>query len=261
MCVCSRASGSKLDVSWALVQREAKNMLNNEAELRLSLTGGSLPNRVVHPPSVSIRREAAPDSSVIVENLVSASVGLELIEEDSFLFPDTDTVSSIFKTFGPIQRVVKLTDSPLSVLIQFEHPVSATALVNANGLQLGDRVLKTRPFAAPMTPGAFDPFAEASRRWLDEAAYKTGPVLPQTPQSLPPRGTRLSADSVPFVPNSKADESPLAHAGKMVGKMKAALANHVISLDSDSSDSGKESEHSDAGCDKVATQIAAEEKA
>lgn len=74
--MCSRVSGSKLDVSWALVQREAKNMLNNEAELRLSLTGGSLPNRVVHPPSVSIRREAAPDSSVIVENLVSASVGL-----------------------------------------------------------------------------------------------------------------------------------------------------------------------------------------
>lgn len=156
---------------------------------------------------------------------------------------------------------MKLTDSPLSVLIQFEHAVSATALVNANGLQLGDRVLKTRPFAAPMTPGAFDPFAEASRRWLDEAGYKVGPVLPQTPQSMPPRGTRLSADSVPFVPNSKADESPLAHVGKMVGKMKAALANHVISLDSDSSDSGKESEHSDVGCDQVSAQTVVAEKA
>lgn len=156
---------------------------------------------------------------------------------------------------------MKLTDSPLSVLIQFEHAVSATALVNANGLQLGDRVLKTRPFAAPMTPGAFDPFAEASRRWLDEAGYKVGPVLPQTPQSMPPRGTRLSADSVPFVPNSKADESPLAHVGKMVGKMKAALANHVISLDSDSSDSGKESEHSDVGCDQASAQTVVAEKA
>lgn len=145
------------------------------------------------------------------------------------------------------------------MLIQFEHAVSATGLINANGLQLGDRVLKTRPFASPPTPGGFDPFAEAGRHWLDEAVYKAGCSIPQTPQSLPPRATRLSADSVPFVPNSRADESPLAHAGKMVGKMKAALANHVISLDSDSSDSGKESDQSVPS--RGMTKAAVEEKA
>ncbi|KLT38673.1 hypothetical protein CC85DRAFT_314297 [Cutaneotrichosporon oleaginosum] len=55
--------GSKLDVSWALVQREAKNMLNS-----------SLPNRVAHPPTVSNRHEPQPESTVLVENLVGISI-------------------------------------------------------------------------------------------------------------------------------------------------------------------------------------------
>ncbi|KAL1412615.1 hypothetical protein Q8F55_000362 [Vanrija albida] len=160
--------GMKLDVSWALVQREAKNMPQN-----------TLPNRVIHPPSAPLRtREPAIETTVIVENL------------DGKFFPDTETVASIFQPFGPIARVIRLSESPFSVAIQFEHAISSVALISANGLQLGDRILQTRPFASDMNSN-FNPFSDFSH----DAKGRLSP--------LPPRHTRLNADSQPFIPTVK----------------------------------------------------------
>lgn len=142
------------------------------------------------------------------------------------LFPDAETIGSIFRSFGPIVRVVKLSQAPLSVLIQFEHAGSAASLINANGLRLGDRILVTRSLTAASSPSttlvdspinnnhfmsasgmtrassppnlnSFDPFGE-NVNWTDQGGRIR---LPITPQSLSRRPTRLNAESQPFIPS------------------------------------------------------------
>ncbi len=110
----------------------------------------------------------------------------------------------------------------MSALIQFDHNISAHALANADGLQLGERTLKTRVFNDGQPSGAnFDPFAENfGNHWLDEVLKRSGvrgavnteASAPGTPrsQSVSQRTVRLSADSRPFVPSTlkKLDLSP-----------------------------------------------------
>ncbi|BEJ14728.1 hypothetical protein CspHIS471_0404950 [Cutaneotrichosporon sp. HIS471] len=172
------------------------------------MLNSSLPNRVVHPPTVSNRRDPQPEYTVLVENL------------DPFSFPDPETITAIFSnTFGPISRVIKISD--MSALIQFDHNISAHALANANGLQLGDRTLKAHVLDNGQVSGPnFDPFADNfGNHWLDEvlkqsqvtSGANTESSIPGTPLSqtassrtvsAPSRTVRLSADSRPFVPST-----------------------------------------------------------
>ncbi|WVF68344.1 hypothetical protein IAT40_003109 [Kwoniella sp. CBS 6097] len=179
--------GKRIDVSWALVQRETKNIGQGAY--------GALPNRVIHPPSASARREPPSECSVIVEHL------------SSFFFPNAGTVRDVFSHFGPVSRVTILSTSPLQALIQFEHEVSATALLNANGLSIGGRSVLTRPYVTSvLTPTdsresssssriTFDPFgnnSDLSQRFSSLNMIST-PLGSLTP-------TVLNAESEPFVP-------------------------------------------------------------
>jgi hypothetical protein len=115
----------------------------------------------------------------------------------------------------------------MSALIQFDHNISAHALANADGLQLGERTLKTRVFNDGQPSGAnFDPFAENfGNHWLDEVLKRSGvrgavnteASAPGTPrsQSVSQRTVRLSADSRPFVPSTlkKLDLTPRSPEG------------------------------------------------
>lgn len=133
-----------------------------------------MPNRVVHPPQAS-RREPVPECCVIVENLVS--VACDTIHsrlttlQDPTLFPGVEPVNALFEIFGAIHRASKLSNT--SYLIQFDTADSATHLVKANGLHLGDRhVMVRRLFsangpAAATAAASFDPF-------VDDTATRTG---------------------------------------------------------------------------------------
>lgn len=104
-------------------------------------------------------------------------------------------MASIFQPFGPIARVMRVSDSPFSVVIQFEHAISAVALISANGLQLGDRILQTRPFSSDSNSN-FNPFSDLG--YDVKGRPMAGRLSP-----LPPRHTRLNADSQPFIPMFK----------------------------------------------------------
>ncbi|GMK59361.1 hypothetical protein CspeluHIS016_0703760 [Cutaneotrichosporon spelunceum] len=228
--------GSKLDVSWALVQREAKNTVNS-----------SLPNRVVHPPTVSNRRDPQPECTVLVENL------------DPFSFPDSETITAIFsRTFGSINRVIKISD--MSALIQFDNSISAHALASANGLQLGERTLRTQVLNNGQVSGPnFDPFTDTfCNYWLDElinqsqanSGPNTGSPMPVTPPSqtassrtAPSRTVRLSAKSRPFVPSTLKKKLDLAAGppGSPTCKEGAAMAPSSAPSDSSSNMSRRSS--------------------
>ncbi|WOO82113.1 Polyadenylate-binding protein, cytoplasmic and nuclear [Vanrija pseudolonga] len=219
--------GMKLDVSWALVQREAKNMPQSKLQhLATVLTLDTLPNRVIHPPTSPQRvRESVTDSTVIVENL------------DAKFFPDTETVAAIFQPFGPIARVMRLSDSPFSVAIQFEHAISAVALISANGLQLGDRILQTRPFSAD-TNSNFNPFSDLG--YDVKGRPMAGRLSP-----LPPRHTRLNADSQPFIPTFKPAAAEVlkssAFSSVLATIQKGSSSNLSSDLDRDSQSSSPHS--------------------
>ncbi|OCF34381.1 hypothetical protein I316_03895 [Kwoniella heveanensis BCC8398] len=179
--------GKRIDVSWALVQRETKNIGQS--------IYGAFPNRVIHPPSASARREPPRECSVVVENL------------SSFYFPNAGTVRDVFAHFGPVSRVTILSTSPLQALIQFEHEVSATALLNANGLSIGGRSIITRPYgSSALTPTSSRESSSATRINFDP--FKISSDLPERLSKLsmlstPSRTlttTSLNAESEPFVP-------------------------------------------------------------
>ncbi|CAD6565083.1 MAG: hypothetical protein TREMPRED_000809 [Tremellales sp. Tagirdzhanova-0007] len=163
----------EIDVSWALVQREAKHSRSNML--------GALPNRVIHPPAMPTRWEFSIDSSVIVDNL------------DTSFFPDAGAIRDIFSPFGPILRVSVLRHDPLQVLIQFEHSVSAVALIKSNGMSLAGRPILTRS-VTPLTPATppihFDPFGQDLPRTPTQDLNRLIPGLHQM---------KLTADSRPFV--------------------------------------------------------------
>nr|XP_031858299.1 uncharacterized protein CI109_006270 [Kwoniella shandongensis]KAA5525371.1 hypothetical protein CI109_006270 [Kwoniella shandongensis] len=182
----SWVDGFQIDVSWALVQREGKQYGSHAY--------GSLPNRVIHPPSMPVRREMSDDCSVIVENL------------DEKYFPNAGTIREIFSHFGPVTRVTVLSMSPFQALIQFEHEVSAMALLNADGLSLGGRPITTRRYrtstpASSSPPSGritFDPFGP------DLCSRFTGLNF-----NLKSSSNHLNADSEPFVPLAwKANNTP-----------------------------------------------------
>lgn len=63
--------GYKIDISWALVQRETRHFKgSSNVVIDLKKGYGAYPNRVIHPPAIPSRRDPAPDCSVFVENLV-----------------------------------------------------------------------------------------------------------------------------------------------------------------------------------------------
>lgn len=77
-------SNARMDVSWALVQREARNFGSGELTgqtfqiFETDFSGvGAMPNRVIHPPINPVRREimsVGQDAAVIAEGLVSTPV-------------------------------------------------------------------------------------------------------------------------------------------------------------------------------------------
>lgn len=106
--------------------------------------------------------------------------------------------------------------------IHFEHPISALALTNSNGLQLGHRPLSTRPIDANSVtnsaannsvqqPSNFDPFSDtAPTSWLDNLLRNPAGSQAVSAMSTPPSassGARLNAESRPFVPGVKVASS------------------------------------------------------
>ncbi|OXG29559.1 hypothetical protein C367_02005 [Cryptococcus neoformans Ze90-1] len=144
--------GFKMDVSWALVQREAKHFGSSNI----------MPNRVVHPPTVPIRRESVEEGTVVVDNL------------DSAYFPDSASIRDIFNHFGPVSRVNILSSNPFKILIQFDHAVSATALVAANGLNLGGRPLVARRYVGAIN--TLVPTLNSATAGLPQSTPMTMPV-------------------------------------------------------------------------------------
>ncbi|ADV21458.1 hypothetical protein CNBI0300 [Cryptococcus gattii WM276] len=185
---CTWHAGFKLDVSWALIQREAKHFGPSNI----------MPNRVVHPPTVSIRRESMEECTVVVDNL------------DPTYFPDSASTRDIFNHFGPVSRTHILSSNPFKILIQFDHAVSATALVAANGLNLGGRPLVARRYV-----GAINCTLNSANAKMPQSASMTMPVArtafdPFGQQLGPPQHQAQShvQHSVPFPLNDLA--SPLS---------------------------------------------------
>lgn len=152
--------------------------------------------------------------------------------------------------FGPIHRVVKLADS--SVLIQFENVISATSIVAANGLKLGNRVLAARPLCGSgPAVSTFDPFLDGSASWMDDI-HKKHQQLPITPQSS--FGvTRLNAQSQPFVPNfskSSVESKTLANF-KMSTPPKSPSPNEQLRSKMDSMSMSRLSDRSHATSEAV----------
>ena len=72
-------SGTRVDVSWALVQRNAKDFISrqlrwvlhsDEADTSLG-SNGAFPNRVIHPPPAPVSHDISTDNCVVMEGLVS----------------------------------------------------------------------------------------------------------------------------------------------------------------------------------------------
>ncbi|WVQ66209.1 uncharacterized protein L199_004388 [Kwoniella botswanensis] len=204
--------GFKIDVSWALVQRDSKNF-------------GS----IIHPPSVPTRRELSDDSAVLVENL------------DPAYFPNAGAVREIFSTFGPVQRVTIISVTPFQAVINFEHEVSATALINANGLSLGGRPVVTRRYTKPpfaiaspsreaTSPGrlTFDPFGTDITNRLANLQVN-GPIESSN-------ATSLNANSAPFVPlpysNARWLSSSSTNGNHMISQVESPKTIHDESSDS-----------------------------
>ncbi|WRT69856.1 uncharacterized protein IL334_006847 [Kwoniella shivajii] len=169
--------GFKIDVSWAIVQREARNI-----------------GQIVHPPALPARRELSEECAVLVENL------------DPEYFPNAGAIRDIFNAFGPVARVSIVSVTPLHAVIHFDHEVSATALLNANGLSLGGRPVHTRRYIRPalqsvgphrreiLSSGqfSFDPFCtDYGNRFSNFNMLGSSGSL---------TSTSLNANSEPFVP-------------------------------------------------------------
>ncbi|OCF73367.1 hypothetical protein I204_06599 [Kwoniella mangroviensis CBS 8886] len=213
--------GFKIDVSWALVQRDSKNFGSNAF--------GALHNRVIHPPSIPTRRDLSDDSAVLVENL------------DPAYFPNAGAVREIFSTFGPVQRVTIISVTPFQAVINFEHEVSATALINANGLSLGGRPVVTRRYTKPpfaisspsqeaTSPGrlTFDPFGTDITNRLANLQVN-GPIESSS-------ATSLNANSAPFVPlpypNARWLSSSSSNGHNMISQVESPKTIHDESSDS-----------------------------
>ncbi|GFZ49844.1 hypothetical protein JCM24511_07247 [Saitozyma sp. JCM 24511] len=200
----SLIQGCKIDVSWALIQRDANHF---------AATPGAMPNRVIHPPMQPTRKSPPLECSVIVENL------------DPNHFPSAGVVREVFAHFGPVTRVTVLSmGAPgLSVLIQFAHPISASALIQSNGLELGGRKILTRRFgllpmlpdlSSPTTPHLpppmFDPFGrdQSDHRGLMNRADHRGLMNRAFDMfgrnTAHHSGSRLNAESLPFIPPTRA---------------------------------------------------------
>ncbi|ODN87687.1 hypothetical protein L198_06911 [Cryptococcus wingfieldii CBS 7118] len=195
-------SGFKMDVSWALVQREAKHFG----------PGHMMPNRVVHPPTAPALYEPPEECTVMVENL------------DPGYFPDSVTIRDIFSHFGPVARVSVLSPLPLQVLVQFDHSVSATALIAANGFNLGGRSLIARRYAprlvpvstsnptSPTTRLPFDPFGHGFAQHVSRVNNRAQPEFVgggpfHSGHGNPPLPTPLTTRSQP--PSRHASDAQL----------------------------------------------------
>jgi uncharacterized membrane protein YgcG len=97
----------------------------------------------------------------------------ELISQDPAFFPTTDRISEVFSVFGPISKVAVLSGTPIKVVVHLEHEISATALINSSGHEIGGRPITTYAYqSAPQfklqspisnhRPFSFDPFREES---------------------------------------------------------------------------------------------------
>lgn len=118
--------------------------------------------------------------------------------------------------------MVKLSDSPLTVMIQFENQVSAMTLINANGLRFGERTLSARGLGgsggmvttdqtAPLVRSSFDPFGDVGMMWPDTDTLAHPQMSATTPSHLfvsRTNTTRLSAESQPFVPTFQLKSEP-----------------------------------------------------
>jgi len=140
--------------------------------------------------------------------------------QDPSFFPNAGVVREIFSHFGPVVCVTILSSTDLTVLVQFEYPVSATALVNSTGMSLGGRHIVTQhlnaksslqedlrpqPVSSRGNQDRFDPFINDMWR----------PLMQLGRSSI---RSDLSADSQPFVPTSitQADLN-LGHGGQSFG--------------------------------------------
>jgi len=117
------------------------------------------------------------------------------LTQNSSFFPNVGAIRDIFSHFGTVLRVTVLRNDPLQVCIQFEHPISATALLNSDGMSLGGRPIHARLFSlggSATPPFKFDPFGQDLPRTLTQSLNRLDAGFIQ-----------LNADSQPFVPPTK----------------------------------------------------------
>jgi hypothetical protein len=103
----------------------------------------------------------------------------------------------------------------LSVLIQFAHPISASALIQSNGLELGGRNILTRrfgmlpelssPTAPQLHPLNFDPFG---RDQSDHHGLMSRAFNMFCRNTAHHSASRLNAESQPFIPPSRDRSTP-----------------------------------------------------
>jgi hypothetical protein len=122
-------------------------------------------------------------------------------------------IREIFTYLGPVLRVTVLPASvPISpfhrtgiqALIQFEHAISATALIRSNGMKLGGREIHTRAFGIGSHIRNDSPFETTMSRTTPtpKPRWEFNPFSPEYITPLAERSTQLNATSRPFVPSS-----------------------------------------------------------
>lgn len=136
-------------------------------------------------------------------------------QQDPTYFPTTSRIQEVFTVFGPIIKVDVLSGSPIKVIIHLEHAISATALINSTGHEIGGRPIRTYPYqpAATMAQLALAPPAINERKpFTFDPFRESSPGLKVTVDS------RLNASSNPFIPPASI-QLPLSDRTASSGKL------------------------------------------
>jgi hypothetical protein len=106
--------------------------------------------------------------------------------------------------FGPIIKVAVLSGSPIKVVIHFEHEISATALINSSGHEIGGQPVLTYAYQPTISQLTIPPPAITERRSpaaiTERRSFTFDPFRDSSPAPRFSLESQLNAASNPFVP-------------------------------------------------------------
>jgi len=106
--------------------------------------------------------------------------------------------------FGPIIKVAVLSGSPIKVVVHFEHEISATALINSSGHEIGGQPIHTYAYQPTISQFTIPPPAIPERRSppvnTERKSFTFDPFRDSSPAPKFSLDSQLSAASNPFIP-------------------------------------------------------------